>query len=260
MLYSFRRIVALTATLSAVLLAACGGGGSEPATRLSYDTDRIRATAFRDQMADTNAFEDASVTLSVTATDPPDGDTYIAVQDSGSGFGGRPIEVVQLSDTSFQVKLYPQVNLASGVYQGQLTVVLCKNQACSSHHPVENASLPYEVTITPQLQAEVKVNGNVLSSLTSDIGNNSIGVESTDDEMVVEFTSSIPTSVHHSSGPSMLQVEIDPSSTDTYWKLRVTKPQHYSGGGLGISLWPEDSSKNIQHDVTLNVDLVPPAE
>jgi hypothetical protein len=259
MLTFHRRVVALGAVLSAALLVACGGGGSTTTT-LSYDTDRIQVTAFHGQAADVNASQDASVTINVTASDPPSGNTYIAVRDSASGFGGRAIEVLQQSDTQFQVTLYPQTSLAPGVHQGTLTVVLCKNVACSSHYPVENASLPYEVTIAPQLLADVTVDGIAVYTLNSDRDSNTASVEAVGTEMVVEFTSSIPTSVHHSSGSGMLQVEIDPTSTNTYWKLRVTKPQLYYGGGLGISLWPEDDSKFNQHAVTLHVDLLNPPE
>lgn len=255
-----RRLVASGAVLATSLMAACGGGGSDPATRLSFDTDRVVVSAFSGQMADTNAFEDSSVVINVTAADPPGGTTYVAVQDGGSGFGGRPIEVFQLSSTTFQATLYPQVGLAPGVYQGQLTVLLCKDIGCSKRYPVENASLPYEVTITPQLQADVTVNGNFINRLTSDESSRRVGVESVANEMVVEFTTTIPTTIMHSSGPHMLQVEVDPSSTSTYWKLRVTKPDLYYGGGMAINLVPDDSSKFIQHAVTLDVDLLNPPE
>lgn len=254
-----RRSAALPAVLSACLLAACGGGGGDdPATRLSYDTARVEVTAFRGQMQDTNAFQEASVTVTVTATNPPAGGAYIAVGDSGSGFGNQPIEVLQLSATQFQVTLHPQVGIDAGVYTGNLTVFLCKDLACSGRYPVQNASLPYQVTITPQLTAEVKVDGSPIYTLSSDLGSDRIGVESPDSEVLVEFTTSIPTSVHHSSGTGMLQVEVDPSSTSTYWKLRVTRPALYYGGGLALGVWPEDASKGIQHGVTFDVDLLSP--
>jgi hypothetical protein len=246
--------------LATSLIAACGGGGSDPTTRLSFDSDRVVVSAFSGQMADTNAFEDASVVINVTATDPPDSTTYIAVQDGGSGFGGRPIEVIQLSSNTFQATLYPHVGLAPGVYQGQLTVLLCKDVGCSNRYPVENASLPYEVTITPQLQADVMVNGDLVYKMTSDEGNRHGAVASIGSEMTVEFATTIPTTIQHSSGSHMLQVEVDPSSTGTYWKLRVTKPDLYYGGGLAINLVPDDSSKFIQYAVRLDVDLLNPPE
>lgn len=258
-----RRIAALAASLTTALLTACGGGGGgdgDSATQLSYDTDRIQVTAFNGQMADSNAFTESSVTFNVTATNPPEGDTFILVQDSASGFGGRAAEILQLSATQFQVTLYPQTMLEPGVYQGELTVVLCKNEACSSHYAVENASLPYEVTITPQLKADIVVDGDSLASLSSDIGNDSVGMESSSDSITVEFTSNIPSSVHYSSGLDMLKVEIDPSSTDTHWVLRLSKPTGVVASGLQISLWPEDSSKFIQHSISLDVSLLAPAQ
>jgi len=261
MVFLSRRIAAACVLSVVALLSACGGGGGgEDAVSLSYSTSLIRATAFNSQMQGSNAFEEASTTVTVTVTNPPDAPAYVFVGDLGSGFSGRPMEVVQTSDTTFQVTLYPMTLLDAGVHTGELSVLLCKDAQCTSRYTVENDRVPYEVTITPQLKADVVVDGTPVYTLTSDSGSNQIGVETEANDVVVEFTSTIPVSLHYSSGlPGMPVVEVDPSSTDTYLKVRVSRASADAAGSLQLQLWPEDDSKGIQWGVNYDVTFTSPA-
>ncbi|WP_374673052.1 hypothetical protein [Ideonella sp.] len=253
----YRRLAASCAVSVAALLAACGGGGSDPAS-LTYSTDIVRVTAFENQAADVNAFETAAVTIQVTVSNPPSGQSYFFIGDTGTGFQGQPMEVFQLSDTTFEVTLHPQVAQSAGVYTGELSVLLCKDPACNARHELDNDTLPYEVTITPQLRADVVADGIEVASVRSDRDHEQGSMSVEGDSVVIEFTSSIPVTLHYSRGlPGEPVVEVDPSSTDTYLKVRVSRAGPNGGGSVNLMLWPDDSSWTIQHGVAFDVSFMP---
>jgi hypothetical protein len=240
------------------LLAACGGGGGgESAVSLSYGTNNLTATAFENQDMEMTAWEDATTSVMVTLSKAIEGNVYIGVEDTGVGFQGTTLEVVAHTATRFEGMLKPNTALEAGVYTGGLRVLLCRDVSCNSRYDVENDTLPYTVTITPQLKAEIYVNGQLVGNVVN--GGSFLPV-SAEGGSQMEIKTNIPAEVRYSSGGfPFAQVTVDDGSTATDWNgtvaLAADTPQ---GGGseLQMLILAKDGTRQRGTGVDLSI---PPA-
>jgi hypothetical protein len=240
-----------------VALAACGGGGSsEPARSVHFNTATLTGTAFQHQAIDVNAFTAASVSVEATISEPINETVYVVVRDNAQGFQGSTISITQLTGDRFQATLQPNAELEPGTYTGQLTLLLCKDSACNNTYSLTGQTLPYSMTITPQLAVDVYVDGVLAGTVKSGEVDLPISIASGSQ---LELKSSIPMMMQYSSGAfGLARIDVDSGSTPTDWKGTVTNPYSTFDAGLQMVVVPQDSSYTIQRSANTQL-TVPPA-
>jgi hypothetical protein len=156
------------AVFFSVMLAACGGGGSgdksapagNAATAVTYNMSTATVSFFQNQKQySTTQAADPTISITATLSTLPSGTAYPVVAEDKAVFLTGSTVVVRNSSTNFTATLVPDVTLSPGIYKGTLTLMLCKDQACSAQYPLTGATLPYVITVTPQLTATIKING-----------------------------------------------------------------------------------------------------
>jgi hypothetical protein len=241
--------------LGVALLSACGGGGGgggEPSATVSFDTATLSATAFQNQKANTNASQDATSTVTATVSGTLSGVVYVVVRDTATGFAGSPIQVVQTAGGGYRATLKPNVALVAGSYTGNLEVHLCKDVGCAQEYPVQGGTLPYKLTILPQLQATVLVNGSQVGTALS--GRITLPVSLTSGS-VLEIRTNAPVRILHSSGPGMIVVTVDPASTSTAWKAVLTRSAFPTSSTLSFSADAQDAAREAELAASIDVTM-----
>lgn len=147
----------------AVLLAACGGGGGSSGTSNTGGTSggnsggSTTSAALAFTPATATATLDAGVsgmvTVGATVNRPSDfnSNVYAFVVD-GTGVLLPNASFNAQSPTQYSALLQTSASLAPGVYKGNFTVNLCRDQACSQHYPGSPMQLPYEFTVRAAAQ------------------------------------------------------------------------------------------------------------
>jgi len=214
--------------LLAATLTACGGGGgdgsSTPAASnasiaVTYSTSKAAVSFFQNQKQySTTQAPDPTVSVMATLSSLPSGAVYPVIGEDKAIFVTGSTVIARNSSTSFTATLVPDVTLAPGVYTGTLTLLLCKDQACATQYPITGASLPYEVTVTPQLSTTVKINGVVQPQVLVSTTRASYTIRS---GQTIEMDSNIPITWNYTSGPG--SVVVTPiSTTPTVFQASVT--------------------------------------
>lgn len=253
----------MVAALSILALAACGGGGgggnggsgagAAADAQVRFDVSRLQVKAFQGQQYDVNAFEPAAVVLGAQVDGELSGTVYAVVGDSGKGFAGAPIEVVRSGPGNYNATLTPDVNLAPGSYSGELVLRLCKDSACAREYSVAGGSIDYRVTILPQLEGTVLVNGARAGVVRP--GRVDLPVALTNGS-VVEIRTNIPVDIRYSSGPGFVTVTKDRSSTKTEWKAVIALDTFPTTRNLHLNVIPIDGGQQMAPVV--NIDVVVP--
>jgi hypothetical protein len=255
---------AILAALALTALASCGGGGggdgssdaAGDSVTVSFGVASLQATAFQNQQANTNASQDASVTVEVTevaSTGTPPAVAYAVVQDTGGAFTGAGLQVMRTAD-GFRATFAPNVTLAPGTYSGNLVLHVCKDQACAQEVAVHGGTLPYTVTILPQLQVTVFVNGTAAGTVRS--GRVALPL-SMADGTTVEIRSSVVMQVNYSSGPGFVTVTVDPASTSTDWKAVLARPAFPTTNQIELDVTPKDATFGNQDGAAVAVTMTP---
>ncbi len=126
-------------------LTACGGGGGggESTYRLSFSPSTLTAS-----FAQGAAVAPLVVTASLDRT--PDQTVNVAVIDT-VGVIEPSLQLVPLSNTSYQATLTPKNTLPVGEHTGSLQVRLCFDHpgTCASPLPGSPYTLPYRFTVSP---------------------------------------------------------------------------------------------------------------
>jgi hypothetical protein len=73
--------------------------------------------------------------------------------------------IIQSGSATFTTSLTPDVTLAPGTYTGTITLHLYKDSGYSSQYPLTGGDLPYTLTVTPELQITVKIDGVVSTTI-----------------------------------------------------------------------------------------------
>jgi hypothetical protein len=145
--------------LALVLLASCGGGGGgntsgggnppapgtpAPDAPLAFDPPTLAMT-----MA-TGISRDLYVRATVRRPEVFAGVTnvYALVVDNKGVIQPR-VELYAQGDGSYSVTLHTSSQLAAGTYEGQLSVQLCKDQACSQQFSGSPLPLAYKIEVLP---------------------------------------------------------------------------------------------------------------
>jgi hypothetical protein len=153
-------ILPLTAALLAGL--ACGGGGGGggvPTITIAFDHP-LTARYFHNQHAGLNAPNNVALTVSATGTvDPvPSGVIYVVLEVDQAVFTGAP-GVDTRGTNGFILYLTPDVALAPGTYTGQIRVRIYQDAAATQPYQVVGGTLPYTLTVDPELTVTARVDG-----------------------------------------------------------------------------------------------------
>jgi len=156
----------LLASGFASLLAACGGGGSDspppppPPPPVSKPTLSFSpATVTASVMTGTSE----AVSVSGVVNTPADFNNANAVYAFVVDTAGVIIPQVEmsLSGTTLRAMMHTSPTLASGTYEGNFTVKVCRDASCNQQFPGSPMQLPYKFTVAP---APLVLHANVLSN------------------------------------------------------------------------------------------------
>lgn len=154
-----------------LLTMGCGGtGGSAPAAK---DGDTIHATFDRPLVELTIAEHQPPVTAYFTITLRPRLVTSVWITPVDPGNVLAPSSEIRLEDLgsgTYGVDVPLDTARAPGVYEGTLTMRLCKDASCAAEWALEGATIPYRITVTAVPSAVIQVDGaaapDVLPSFT----------------------------------------------------------------------------------------------
>jgi hypothetical protein len=109
------------------LLSACGGGNSSGTTSVAYVPSTAAVSFFQNQQQNTNTQSpDPSISVVATFNALPTGTIYPVIVENEAVFVSNKTVVRQSSSTVFTATLVPDVKRVPGVYQGVLTLLLCR--------------------------------------------------------------------------------------------------------------------------------------
>lgn len=163
--------------IAAMFLAGCGGGGSDPLTQpatppvTSPTTPPVTATPTMTVQSGTLArvmASTASINLVVTAQAAnftPTGTVYASASDP-AGVLQAPVQVTAGADGRYTFSLDTATGVTPGRYQGNATVKLCSDVACTTAQSVASITVPYDITILTADSAWPGDNLTALSTLT----------------------------------------------------------------------------------------------
>ena len=161
--------------VAALFLAGCGGGGSDPLTQpvppVSPPTTTPPVTVTPTMTVQSGALarvmaSNAGVNLVVTAQAAnftPSGTVYASASDP-AGVLQAPVQVTAGADGRYTFSLDTATGVTPGRYQGNATVKLCSDQACTTAQPVASITVPYDITI---LSADSAWPGDNLTALST---------------------------------------------------------------------------------------------
>lgn len=142
-----------------LLVAGCGGGGGGPGPIiLTFGQSMVTATAFHNQGAAPYG-SPVTVTLTVSLSSLPGGTTYVVVAMDQPVFLAQALSIRQNTDGSFSTDLTVDTLRPPGIEEGELAVWLCRDAGCNDPYPVTGNTVPYRITITPELAVTVLHNG-----------------------------------------------------------------------------------------------------
>jgi hypothetical protein len=158
------RLARLLPLLPVLLGLACGGGGgsgSAPSFTLHFTPDRLTAQYFHNQHYLVNTYA-APATASVSGTiDPlPSGTLYVVLAFDAAVFVGNP-SLNLLGGNAFSLSLTPDATLAPGAYTGNITIQLFQDAALTKPYSVTGGTLPYTLTVDPELTVTATIDGVV---------------------------------------------------------------------------------------------------
>jgi len=202
-----------------VLLNACGGGGSDDSTIvLDFDGERVDATFFEHQEMYVNAQSDPDVTIALSADGEVSGPIYVQVVDNNQAFVGESAAITDQGDGRFTATLRANSDLPPGIYAGSLTVNICKDVTCASKYKVTGNTLPYTITIVPQMSLKIYVDGVEVAAATS--SSDVIQLPYTP-RTSIEIVSNTPAEISAQDHPGSYTFDIDPGSTSQDWMAQI---------------------------------------
>jgi outer membrane protein assembly factor BamB len=161
--------------VAAMFLAGCGGG-SDPVTAptppvTTPTSPPVTVTPTMTVQSGTVArvmASNAGLNLVVTAQAAnftPTGTVYASASDA-AGVLQAPVQVTAGADGRYTFSLDTATGVTPGRYQGNATVKLCSDQACTTAQPVASITVPYDITILSADSAWPGDNLTALSTLT----------------------------------------------------------------------------------------------
>ncbi|HEU4846044.1 MAG TPA: quinoprotein amine dehydrogenase [Burkholderiaceae bacterium] len=133
----------------ACLLTACGGGGGGGTTAAA--TGAALTFAPGTLAVSVAAGTSATATVNASVNRPADFDsaTVFAYLVDGAGVLLPNAQLVHDSSLAYHATVQTAPTLATGRYQGNFTVKLCRDSGCASQYPGSPMLLPYDIQVTP---------------------------------------------------------------------------------------------------------------
>jgi hypothetical protein len=154
------RALIVAATLAS-LLSACGGGGSTQAEPVKPTLTFAPANVYAGFVSGTSTY----VPVTATVNKPSDfngvGAVYVFVEDTTGVI--LPEVDYSLNGSSMSAVLRTSPTLASGTYEGNFTVKVCRDRACAQSFPGSPMKLPFKFNVMP---APLKVSYNAPFNVT----------------------------------------------------------------------------------------------
>jgi hypothetical protein len=152
-------------------LLACGGGGggsgSKPDFTLSFTPSRLTARYFHNQRYQQNTYTQAVSATVTGAIEPlPSATLYVVMVEDAPVFVGNPA-VSLLGGNAFSLTVAPDLSLADGAHSGNLTIQMFQDAALTKPYVVAGGTLPYTITVDPELTVTVKIDGVAASAVFS---------------------------------------------------------------------------------------------
>jgi hypothetical protein len=206
-------------------LVACGGGGGGggsalPTITVTDNVSSLTATIFQGQ-GQFSPYVDPTLFVSGSINPMPSGITYAVFVFSGVGFNLADTTFTPMGGNSFQAGFEPDNTLAPSTYTGTITLHLYADSAYTQAYPVVNGSLPFTITVTPQLSVTIlddTASTTLISNLTTQVYEQACTINSRD---VVEIDSNLPMTWTGNSTPSLSFAQTS-DSTPTAWKATFT--------------------------------------
>lgn len=234
----------------ALLMAACGGGGSnstpsQAAITVTFTPPTLTAT-FPGSGQSLNLVE---IPISCTAGNLPNTPVYAFILQDHDILGYTQQAIYSKGGGTFGANLLLNTALAPGVYTGGLQLILAKNSDGTSPYAVSGGTLPYTLTVTSGITIECKVNGVVVNLHQSSPGQPfTTSIHNGD---LVQLVSSVPVMWGSSQGGAMVSNEV---STTTSWQANVL----YSGSastGYGVYDVSALTFSSPQAQVTVSIGV-----
>lgn len=144
---------------------ACGGGGGGggledgPALNVHFAADQLTARFFHDQAYLTNTYtQPLGVAVTGTVDPVPQGNIYVRVALDSPVFA-PDVGLAVTPPNGFRLVFKPLTSLAAGVYSGTINVQVFRDAAMTQPYRVSGGTLPYALTVDPELTIAVKIDG-----------------------------------------------------------------------------------------------------
>ncbi len=242
------------------ICSACSGGGGSgtsqpPPFLVSFDRPSV---SFTYQQGQTSV---APQIVNASWTGTPPSSVYLAATADGTAID--PTIVVAISETSAKVTVRAKIDLVPGQYDGQITILVCADQACAQPIGGTPKQVSYSVTVTqlpfagPGNIQKSYVFGTPLPSATPLTINSSAGAWTA--------TASQPwitLSAASGTGAAILNVNVDPTKTASLGAFSGTVTLSSAAGsftaivGMALSLPTLDvSTRSIDRSVVFGAPI-----
>lgn len=135
----------------ACLLTACGGGGGGGGGTTAPAASAALTFAPNPLAISVSAGTSATATVNASVNRPADFDSsaVFAYLVDGAGVLLPNAQLLHDSSLAYHATVQTAPTLAAGRYQGNFTVKLCRDSACTSQYPGSPMLLPYDIQVTP---------------------------------------------------------------------------------------------------------------
>lgn len=161
--------MAVGTSLLLVALPACqggtgaggggGGGGDAPQLDIHFATAQITSRFFHGQQYLTNtSTRPVVIQVNGTVAPVPQGQLYVRIVLDAPVFDSN-VGLDVFPPDSFELYFTPLMDLQPGTYTGTVTVQVFQDAAMTKPYRVTGGTLPYVVTVDPELTVSVKIDG-----------------------------------------------------------------------------------------------------
>ena len=142
------------------LLISCGGGGSGSKVdfTLNFTPATLTSRFFHNQHPFQNTYSTVSASIDGTIDPLPSSSLYVVISEDAPVFLGT-VSLTETGGNGFSISLTPDTSISAGTHSGNLTIRMYADAAFTKEYAVKGGTLPYTLTVDPELTVTVKVDG-----------------------------------------------------------------------------------------------------